>query len=101
MQGTYAAAAKGTTAYNLKVIEIARTNTNNAFDCARELLSVKSPSEFIELSAAQAHRQFEMISAQNNELWALAQKAMTEAAGPVTSGISKAYGKAVGSRSVS
>ena len=94
MQSTYAAAAKSTADYNLKVFEIARTNINGFFDHARELLSVKSPSEFVELSAAQARRQFEMISAQNKELWALAQKATTEIAGPLTTGVSKAYNRA-------
>ena len=32
LKNSYAAAAKGTADYNLKVIEIARTNTNGAFD---------------------------------------------------------------------
>ena len=50
-------AANGTADYNLKVIEIARTNTNGAFDYVRELMSVKSPSEFIELATAQARKQ--------------------------------------------
>ena len=39
----YTVAAKGATDYNLKVFEIARFNTNAAFDYARELLGVKSP----------------------------------------------------------
>jgi len=50
LQNTYAAVTKGATDYNLKLIEIARTNTRAAFDYAHELLGVKSPSEFIELS---------------------------------------------------
>jgi phasin len=101
LQSTYAAAAKSFTDYNLKVFEIARTNINGAFDHARELLSVQSPSEFVELSTAQARKQFELISAQNKELWALAQKVTTETAVPLTTGISKAYNKAVGPRSTS
>jgi phasin len=101
LQDSYAAAAQGTTAYNLKVFEIACVNTTSIFDYARALLSVRSPTEFIELSAAQARRQCEMISAQNKELWAIAQKAMTEAAGPFATGIPKIYSKAVGSRTVS
>ena len=87
--------------YNLRVIEIARTNANRAFECARELSSVKSPSEFIDLWTAQARKQFEMISAQNKELWGLAQKATTGTAVPLTTGISKAYNKAVSPRSIS
>jgi hypothetical protein len=53
-QNTYVTAAKGATDYNLKLIEIARANTRAAFDYAHELLGVKSPSEFTELSTAQA-----------------------------------------------
>jgi hypothetical protein len=57
-------------------------------------LSVRSPSEFVELWTAQARRQFEVMSAQNKELWALAQKATAETAAPLTTGISKAYNQA-------
>ena len=42
LKDTYTTAAKGATDYNLKVIEIARTNTNTAVDNAYELLGVKS-----------------------------------------------------------
>jgi hypothetical protein len=37
IKDTYATAAKGTADYNLKIIEIARTNTNTAFEYAKEL----------------------------------------------------------------
>ena len=80
LKETYTTAAKGATDYNLKVIEIARTNTNAAFDYAYELLAVKSPSEFIELSTAHARKQFEAMTAQTKELTELAQKVTTEIA---------------------
>ena len=35
LKDTYATAAKGATEYNLKIIEIARTNTNSAFEHAQ------------------------------------------------------------------
>ena len=54
LKSTYATAAKGTADYNRKVIEIAGTNAHAALDYAYELLGVKSPSEFIELSTAHA-----------------------------------------------
>jgi phasin len=90
LKGSYAIAARGATDYNLKVIEIARTNTNTAFDYAHELLGVKSPSEFVELSAAHARKQFEVITAQAKELAELAQKVATEAAEPIKTGVAKA-----------
>ena len=94
LQNTYETVAKGATDYNLKLIEIVRTNTRAAFDYAHELLGVKSPSEFIELSTAQMRKQFDIASAQNNELCALAQEVATEASKPIKTGMSKALNKA-------
>jgi phasin len=94
LENTYATVAKGATDYNLKLIEFARTNTRAAFDYAHGLLGVKSPSEFIELATAHARKQFDIVSAQNNELCTLAQKVATEAAKPIKTGVSKAFNKA-------
>jgi phasin len=94
LQKTYATVAKGATDYNLKLIEIARANTRAAFDYANELLGVKSPSEFIELSTTQMRKQFDIASVQNRELCALAQETATEAAKPLNTGVSKAFKKA-------
>jgi len=93
LEDTYTTAAKGAADYNLKVIEAARTNTNAAFDYARELLDVKSFSEIIELSTAHARKQFEAVSEQTKELTALAQKVATETAEPLKSGVTKALRK--------
>jgi hypothetical protein len=82
------------TDYNLKLIEIARTNTRAAFEYVHALLGVKSPSEFIELSTAQMRKQFEIVSGQNKELCTLAQEMATEAAGTIKTGVSKALNKA-------
>jgi phasin len=94
LENSYATVAQGATDYNLKLIEIARTNTRAAFDYAHELLGVKSPSEFIELSTAQMRKQFDIASAQNAELCALAQQVATEASKPIKTGMSKALNKA-------
>ena len=92
-QQAYTVAAKGATDYNLKVFEIARFNTNAAFDYARELLGVKSLSEFVELSTARSRQQFETMTAQSKELATLAQRVSIEAAEPLKSGISGAFNK--------
>src|SRR5580700_8407546 len=93
-ESTFACAAKGLTGYNLKLIEITRANTRAAFDYAHELMSVKSPAEFIELSTAQMRKQFESASAQNKELCALVQQVAGETAEPIKIGVSKAFNKA-------
>jgi hypothetical protein len=41
-------------AANVRVIEIARTNANAAFDHANKLLGVKSPSEFVQMATEHA-----------------------------------------------
>ena len=94
LENTYATAAKRAKDYNHKLIEIARTNTRAAFDYVHELLAAKSPSEFFELSTAQMRKQFEIASAQNKELYALAQQIATEAAEAIKTGVSKAFNKA-------
>jgi phasin len=95
LESSYTAVANGAMQYNLRLFEIARTNTRAAFDCAHELLGVKSPSEFIELSTAHMRKQFDIVSAQNKELCALAQEVATKAAEPIKTGMSKEFHKAI------
>jgi phasin len=93
MEGTYATATKGASEYSSKVIEVARINTNAAFDFAAELMGAKSFSDFVELSTAHTRKQFETLTAQSKELAALAQKVATETAEPVKESVSKAFKK--------
>jgi len=80
LNSAYSTAARGTADYNRRVIEIAAINAHAALDYAHELLGVKSPSEFMELSTAHARKQFEAMAAQTKELTELAQKVTTEIA---------------------
>jgi phasin len=77
LKDTYTTVANGVTAYNLKVIEIARTNTIIAFDNAHELLGTKSLSEFVALWSAHARKQIEAMTVQTKELAELAQTVAT------------------------
>jgi len=93
LETVYSTATQGSTAYGLKVIEIARYNTNTAFSFVEKLFGVKSPSELIELTTAHSRTQFETLSAQGKELGTLAQKLATDTAEPIKSGVSKAMKK--------
>ena len=93
LETSYATASKGSADYGLKVIEIARTNTNTHFDFVASLFGVKSVSELVELSTAHARTQFEAVSAQTKELTALAQKVATETSAPIKTGVEKAMKK--------
>jgi len=93
LETTYSTATKGASDYGLKVIEVARANTNAAFDFAGEVMAAKSLSEVVELTSAHARKQFEALTAQSKELGALAQKVATETAEPIKAGVSKAFTK--------
>lgn len=93
LEDTYATATKGATDYGLKLIELARENSNAAFDFAAELIGAKTFSEVIELTTAHARKQFETLTEQSKELASLAQKVATEAAEPIKEGMTKAARK--------
>lgn len=90
MEETYSVASKGASDYGLKVIETIRANTNAHFDFVRELMGVKSPAEFVELTSTHARKQFETLSSQSKELTGLAQKVATDTSEPMKSGFGKA-----------
>jgi len=93
LETTYSTATKGASDYGLKVIEVARVNTNAAFDFAGEVMAAKTLSEVVELSSAHARKQFEALTQQSKELGALVQKVATETAEPIKSGMNKAFSK--------
>ena len=93
MERSYSTASKGAADFNLHLLEMAQANMNAAFDFARQLTRVKSPTEFIELSTAQVRKQFEMFSGQTQQLTTLAQKATTDAAQPLQAEVAKTFNK--------
>jgi phasin len=92
IKDSYSTAIKGGQDYNNKVLEFARTNTEAAFGFAQKLSTVKSPSDFIELSTEHSRKQFETLTEQTKELAALAQKVTLATAEPFRTGVTKAFG---------
>jgi len=64
--------------FNRLLIEIVRANTKASFDFIDQMLGVKSPAEFVELSSAHARNQFETFAEQSKQLTSLAQKVTHE-----------------------
>src|SRR3954464_8256404 len=93
LSSSHAKAGKGAKDLNVHFIAAARANINAAFDFAQQLMAVTSPSEFFELSAAHARKQFEMLNEQVKQLSAIVQKAATESAQPLQAGAMKAFDK--------
>ena len=85
MEQTYSAASKGAADFNLHLLDITQSNINAAFDFARQLTRVTSPSEFFELSTAHVRKQVETLTKRTQDLTQLAQKVTTQAAQPLQS----------------
>ena len=94
LERTMATATESAVHFNLRLLEMVRDNTNSAFDFARRLIAVTSPSEFLELSVAQARKQFESFTEQTQHLAALAQKVAADTVAPLQSGMMSTFNKA-------
>jgi len=66
--------------YRAKMFEIARANTNAAFDLARDICGAKAFSNLVEAAVTYQRRQFETTAAQTKELSGITQKLLTRGA---------------------
>ena len=90
----YSVNAKGAADYAAKVIEFSGANTSSAFDFLTHLLGMKSPSEILQLSAAQGSKNFAATAAQSRELWELTRKVASETADPIKKSFASVLQKA-------
>ncbi len=86
LEGSYANLTKGYAELNLKALEVAKANTDAAFDVARSLTSAQSFAEVVEAQTAYMRSRFDAGIAQTKELAALANKVANETAGPAREG---------------
>ena len=91
IEAVFTSASKGASEYSAKLMEFMKANTSTALDFAQQLLSVKSPSEAMELWSSHARKQYETLAAQAKELAELSQKVATETVEPIKAGASKLY----------
>jgi hypothetical protein len=77
---SYMAASKALVDFSLELIDAAQQNLDGAFDFARQLPELKSPSIFFEVSAGEVLKELENLTRQAQELTSLAQKAVTDTA---------------------
>jgi phasin len=87
-------ALQGVQAYNKKVIEFAQANTTAYAEFMQKLSTVKSPSEFFEVSTNHTRTQLETIAEQAKQLAELARKTTLAATEPLKAGFSKSYADA-------
>ena len=94
VEKSYSVTVENIRALNVKMIEMAHTNVEVAFDLARQLATAKGPSDIMELLTLHARRQFEMLSEQTKELAALGQKMAGESAEPIVRSVNQVFKKA-------
>jgi phasin len=93
IEAVYASASKGAADYSGKLIDIARTNANAAFDVAEKLVSVKSPTDVFAIWSTYARSQYETMTSQTKELVELGQRVAAETAEPIKTASSKVFNK--------
>ena len=86
-----AATTNGMRDWYLKALAMAQQNTDAGFDLARELVSVQSPSEYVEIWNVWARSAYNTLSEQTKELSALAQKVVAQ---PLTNGLMNPFRRA-------
>ena len=100
MESTCANASKGAADYGLKVVEMARANSNATFDFATQMLGARTFAQAIEISTAHTRRQIESLTEQTRELMSLAQKVAIHTAAPIKDGMTTIVKKPISSTAV-
>ena len=94
IQAASVAVAKDVADFNVQWIEMVRANLNLSLDFCHQLIGVKSPGEFLELSGEHARKQFELFTHQAQNFSGFAQKLTTDAVPPMRDGAKRAHDKA-------
>ena len=87
-------AGQGAAAINRKVIDNAQTNLNTGFDLAKDLAGAKNIAEIMELQSSFVRKQFEVLSAQAEEIRTLSTKVATDTTNPIKDHVSRSIDKA-------
>jgi phasin len=90
----WSANARRAADYGTKVIEISNINTSSALQFFGQLADAKSFADLMNLSTAHGRKTLEAASAQNRELWDLAQEVATETAEPIKKSFNQVLHKA-------
>ena len=90
----YSTFASGAVEFHRQWIEMVRANTNVTLDFVHQVLGVKSPSAFVELSAEHARKQAEAFAEQARHLTGMTQKLTTDMAAPMQAGMKHVFNKA-------
>ena len=72
-ENTFVKVAQHSIEYQRKALAVTEANMEAVFDCVQDLVKVRSPSEFIEVTIEHVRRRFEAVAEQTKELALFAQ----------------------------
>jgi phasin len=88
------AAGQGAAAFNRKFVDLARRNVDASFDLATSLAGAKDLADMVELQAAFWRKQFDVLTAQAEEIRTLSIKVTAASAEPLKSQMERAAERA-------
>ena len=83
VQDGFTSALENVRDLNVRLVDMARANTDAAFDFAREVAEAKAPSDLVQAWTTHATKRFDMLTKQASEL-TLGQQFATTSSEPVT-----------------
>ena len=91
MEDTFETSRQGVVEFNHKAVDAAKTNADATFNFIKDILSVKTVAEAIELQSTFARQQFDALSTQTKEMQELATKLGTDVSAPVKEAMEKSF----------
>ena len=89
---SFHAAGQGAAAFNRKIVDVARRNVDASFDLAKSLAGAKKLTDIVELQAVYWRKQFEVLTAQAQEVRGLSTKLTAAAAEPIKAHVTRSSG---------
>jgi hypothetical protein len=87
----YSAAFDNIQNLNVSLIDVVQANADAVCALARDIATIKTPSDLPSLWMHHAQRQFDMVTKQASDLTALGQKLATESTAPMTRSFQQAF----------
>jgi hypothetical protein len=87
----YSAAFDNIQNLNVSLIDVVQANADAVCALARDIATIKTPSDLPSVWMNHAQRQFDMVTKQANDLTALGQKLATESTAPMTRSFQQAF----------
>ncbi|WP_420412055.1 phasin [Roseibium sp.] len=91
MEDTFETSRQGVVEFNHKAVDAAKANVDATFSFMKDIMSVKTVAEAIELQSTFARQQFDTLSAQTKEMQELATKLGTDVSAPVKEAVEKSF----------